>query len=213
VTRVKLCGLTSREHLEVAAEAGASHVGLLVQAPASHRDLPIEAATELAAAAPDGLAVVLVTPSGDADAVVDAAECVAPRAVQATGALDERGLRAALPDAVDLWRGRRLAGSPEATLEDVDQALTVADAVVLDALEDGYGGTGETLDWDHAARVVDETDGDVVLAGGLTPGNVAEAIRRVDPWCVDVSSGIETDQANDPDRMRALARAAREVTP
>ena len=67
------------------------------------------------------------------------------------------------------------------------------------------GGTGHTFDWDIAAAVTEKFE--VVLAGGLTPENVAAAISATNPWCVDVSTGVETDGVKDPAKIRAFAKA------
>ena len=83
-----------------------------------------------------------------------------------------------------------------------------ATAILLDrAASDSYGGTGLTIDWAVAARLGDALQ--VWLAGGLTPDNVVEAIRTVRPWCVDVSSGVETDGTKDIAKIRAFVRAAK----
>jgi phosphoribosylanthranilate isomerase len=86
-----------------------------------------------------------------------------------------------------------------------------ASAIVLDAYrEDSYGGTGVTIDWGVAAEIVQRADRSVILAGGLTPENVADAVRRVRPYAVDVSSGIEKQPGiKDWDRMRAFIEAAK----
>jgi phosphoribosylanthranilate isomerase len=81
-------------------------------------------------------------------------------------------------------------------------------AVLLDAYKDGaFGGTGETLDWEVAGAVAELMP--VWLAGGLTPENVLEAARRVRPWCVDVSSGVESDGAKDYDKVGRFIREAK----
>ncbi len=82
--------------------------------------------------------------------------------------------------------------------------------VLLDPYVEGtYGGTGKTLDWHVASRVAKQTP--TVLAGGLTPKNVGDAVRVVRPWAVDVSSGVETEGAKDIDKIRAFIAAAKEV--
>ena len=82
--------------------------------------------------------------------------------------------------------------------------------LMLDAAHGPYrGGTGKTFDWEVARLVAERVP--VVLAGGLDPENVGEAIRRVHPWAVDVSSGTETGGRKDHDRVRAFIRAVRET--
>jgi phosphoribosylanthranilate isomerase len=84
-------------------------------------------------------------------------------------------------------------------------------AVLLDRAEDSaYGGTGRPLDWRTAAAIA--TTMPVWLAGGLNPDNVVEAIKTVQPWCVDVSSGVETDGIKDLAKIRAFVASAKGAT-
>ena len=99
---------------------------------------------------------------------------------------------------------------PQTTAFDVNDAAPAgySAAVLLDTGGKGArGGTGEAFDWDVAAEVAHRTP--FFLAGGLTPGNVGEAVRRVRPWAVDVSSGVETGGKKDIDKIRAFIRAAK----
>jgi phosphoribosylanthranilate isomerase len=92
------------------------------------------------------------------------------------------------------------------TVESVISGAGHADALLLDAFASGsYGGTGHCIDWDFAAQVVEVCPKPVILAGGLTPENVAEAIRRVRPYAVDVCTGVESsDGIKDAAKLRAL---------
>lgn len=95
--------------------------------------------------------------------------------------------------------------------DDLIQQTVNASAIMLDAYKDGaYGGTGHTVDWGVAAEIVARSERPVILAGGLTPENVAEAVRRVRPFAVDVASGIEKEPGvKDPYKMAAFIDAAR----
>jgi phosphoribosylanthranilate isomerase len=99
---------------------------------------------------------------------------------------------------------------PEDTAEGVIAALGSGAIALLDPYVEGaYGGTGRTLDWHVAAQVARRAP--LVLAGGLTPSNVTEAVSTVRPWAVDVSSGVETDGGKDVDKIRAFIAAAKEA--
>lgn len=86
-----------------------------------------------------------------------------------------------------------------------------ASALLLDAYKEGqYGGTGHTVDWDLAAEIVQRSERPVILAGGLNPSNVAQAVRRLRPYAVDVSSGIESAPGiKDWDRLKEFLEAAK----
>lgn len=205
--RVKVCGITREADLRAAAKAGADAVGLIsavdVDTP---REIPPERAAGLAATAPPFVAGVLVTMASTVEDIAPLVERVGPDAVQVHGDLSPDGVRtlgsrvrADVIRAVD-------AGSP-AEIEAHDGA---ADALLVDSLtEGGAGGTGEPHDWDRTAAVVADVETPVILAGGLTPDNVAAAVRTVDPYGVDVASGVErTGGVKDHDAVAAFVASA-----
>ncbi len=207
---MKFCGLSTAEQITHAHELGATHIGLVVQAPQSHRNLALEDAADLLKATPAGLTTVLVTPSKDAQALEQALAQVPADVLQASGEIDAASLSTIATDAgCDAWKTIGLADSTHQTVDRVD-VFDQADAIVLDAVREGYGGHGETIHWGHAFEVQCAINTPIVLAGGLGPDNVADAIDQVDPWCVDVSSGIETDEEKDPEKMRAFIKAVDE---
>lgn len=107
---------------------------------------------------------------------------------------------------------RAIHVSPGATEFDVWDAATpgTSAGILLDTASPGTrGGTGEAFDWEVAREVARRTP--FFLAGGLTPENVAEAVKQVAPWAVDVSSGVETDGSKDIEKIRAFIRAAKGV--
>ena len=94
------------------------------------------------------------------------------------------------------------------TISQVGQVVSTGRIALLDKYEQGsLGGTGKTFDWGVAASVAKCHD--VMLAGGLTPENVGDAIDQVSPWGVDVSSGVETNKEKNIDKIRAFADAVR----
>jgi len=192
VAEVKFCGLTRAEDARVASELGASFVGAIFAA--GPRLLTAERAVEVFAGAGDGPLRVGVF---GADAPARTSEIAASAGldvVQLHGdprAADILDMRARFDG--EIWAVVRSRGS--LLPEWAEELFREADAVLLDAHVDGQlGGTGVALDWGALARSVNDLRGDtpVVLAGGLKPANVAEAIRLLAPEVVDVSSGVES---------------------
>jgi phosphoribosylanthranilate isomerase len=215
--RVKICGLTSPEHAAVAAEAGASFVGLMFAE--SKRKLTIERARPIAeavrqqgAARPRIVGVFANQTLGEMHRIADG---VGLDLMQLSG--DEPAdmvtkVRWPVIKACHLSPGKM----PDSELAAVRKALHyIRDAGALPLLDTKapgrYGGTGRTFDWDAAQRLAEEFD--FLLAGGLTPDNVGEAVRRVMPWGVDVSSGVERDGEKDPVLIREFIRAVRAAEP
>lgn len=139
------------------------------------------------------------------DAVQAVADELGLDLVQLSGGEDERYVRSMRATVV-----RAIHVTPEMTADDVRAraAPGVGAVVMLDTGGAGAdGGTGARFDWSVAAEVAAGLP--IMLAGGLTPGNVAEAIEQVRPWAVDVSSGVETGGVKDIEKVRAFVRAAK----
>ncbi|WP_338738288.1 phosphoribosylanthranilate isomerase [Haloplanus salilacus] len=207
MVRSKICGVTTEADLRAVADAGADAVGVLAEVSVdTPREVEPDRAADLIAAAPPFLSTVLVSMPDSATRAAELAGAVAPDAIQLHGDFDAEEIRYV----------RREARADVITAVDADDADRarrydeVADAVLLDSTtESGAGGTGEPHDWDAAADLVTDLSTPVVLAGGLTPANVAEAVRTVGPYAVDVSSGVErTGGRKDHD---AVARFVREA--
>lgn len=203
MTFVKICGIRDEATLTAARDADA--VGFVVNSPKSHRDLTHDEARALVRKAGPFQVTVAVTAERDVQALHDIVRDVRPHALQVpfrAGQAAFASLKATFPMLRILVSCR-----PE------DAHLLpegIADGVVLDAATlDGYGGTGQRTDW-RTARVAREASSvPVILAGGLTPETVADAIRTVEPYGVDVSSGVETERVKDPEKVRAFIRNAR----
>lgn len=205
-TRVKICGITDDADRDAAIRAGADAVGFIVDVPVeTPRELDPDRAARLLDGVPPFVTGVLVTMPGRVQAAVELQERVGADAVQIHGTLDP-GAIGAIGERVDV---------PVLAGVDADGGVgayaPVADALLVDSTgEGGGGGTGETHDWDRARRYRRTLDIPVVLAGGLTPANVAEAVGTVRPFGVDVASGVEREGGvKDHGAVRRFVSAAR----
>lgn len=213
---VKICGIASEEDARVAAASGADLAGFLAGLVYPSPDA-VEAgeARRLARGLPATIRPVLVTHRTDPDLVAALLRETGFSAVQLHGEFPIReipALRDALPG---LFVSRVVhVDGPEAIARGTEVAR-FADAVHLDTrVGDRLGGTGTTHDWGIAAEIVRSCGKPVLLAGGLTPENVARAVRTVRPWAVDVNSGVEDAEGRkSPERCRAFALAARATSP
>lgn len=211
---VKICGLSRPEHVSAAAEAGAAYVGF-VFFEKSPRNISFEAARSLALQAPAGLAKVALVVNAD-DEFLDALTQAVPLDVlQLHGAeTPERVVEVKSRYRLPVMKAVGVA-SPE-DLSALDVYARVADQILVDAKPpkgaDLPGGNGLAFDW----RLIAGRRWPIpwMLAGGLTPDNVAEAIRLTGARQVDVSSGVEAAPGEkDTDLIRAFVAAAKADVP
>ena len=208
-TRVKYCGLTRPEDIEAAAAANAAYVGF-VFFPPSPRALTVEAAAPLALLVPQGIAKVALTVDAD-DALLDRiTDGVALDMLQLHGKESPERVRE-VKERYGLPVMKAVGVADEADLETLERYLKVADQILLDAKApkgaELPGGNGLAFDW----RLIAGRRWPVpwMLAGGLTPDNVAEAIRLTGARQVDVSTGIERERGvKDAGLIAAFGAAA-----
>ena len=199
MTRIKICGLYRPEDIQSVNQARPDWCGFIVNFPKSHRSLTPEQVRELRRDLYAGIipAGVFVDQPVDTVAALlnDGTVSIAQLHGQEDGAYIA-ALRAAAPGH-PVWKAFKIRSA--ADLETVNNSP--ASLVVLD---NGCG-TGETFDWTLARGVTRP----YLLAGGLTPENIPQAIAQLQPWGLDISSGVETDGKKDFDKIRAAAAAAR----
>lgn len=192
--KVKICGLVSVEDAKNVAESGAELAGMVVFFPKSKRNITLEAAAEIMSALPNEVVKCAVTVSPTAEQIGMLNGAGFDR-IQIHGALSDEAYDAArLPiikafNVTDIGELDRYRGSDKIC------------GYVFDAAE--YG-SGKSFDW----ALLDDIPRDgrmFILAGGLAPENVAEAVRRVRPDCVDVSSGVEKASGVGKDRDKIFA--------
>jgi len=208
MTKIKFCGITRLDDAELAIANGAWAIGLIFW-PSSRRRAELDAAAEIAAAVKRRAEVVGVFVNAPLDEVAQTADAVGLTVLQFHG---EEGpaycAEAARRTGAKVIKAARVRSGADV------QALASfhTDYHLLDSYTAGVpGGTGETFSWEIARAHRGRTP--VLLSGGLTPDNVADAIAAVHPYAVDVASGVELSPGlKDPEKLQAFAAAVRSTT-
>lgn len=196
MTAVKICGITRREDADAAADLGANAIGFVLW-PASPRHANLDTVATIVGGLPPFIIPVGVFVNPSADDIAQAAGA-GLRLAQVHGQVPPGRLTLPVLRAVHLG----------ASTDDIEPAVDDA-TVLLDAHDPvRHGGTGQTVDWTRARAVAAKRR--IVLAGGLTPLNVREAIAAVRPYAVDVASGVEAEPGiKDSLKLRAFIDAVR----
>ena len=181
-TRIKICGLTREADVDAAVEAGADAIGFVLYAK-SPRAVSAQRAGELAGRLPPFVTPVLLFVNASAQEIQAAVQAVPQALLQFHG--DETPMQCRAPARPYL---RAVRMGPGVDLLDCAASFSDAQALLLDAHVEGYGGGGKVFDW---SLVLPGVACRLVLSGGLNPANVTDGIHRVRPWAVDVSSGVE----------------------
>jgi phosphoribosylanthranilate isomerase len=220
MTWVKICGMTNLEDALVAVEAGADAVGFVFHKK-SPRNVSVEAAREIVEKLPERVEKVGVFVDADCENIFEVVSKAGLTAVQLHGKPSSDSVLSDPRPAMECVGAQKIIVMiPGDALKDGGffmgtgtQAKTFA--VLLDSFSNGVtGGTGTTFDWGKARDIV-QTIGlstPVIVAGGLTPANVGDAMRILHPFGVDVVSGVEARPGKkDAEKVRAFVRAVREM--
>ena len=203
---VKICGLSTPDTIAAAVQAGASHVGL-VHFPKSPRHVSLAKAAMLRRDLPDTAKVVLLVVDPEPAMLAEAIRMVGPQVVQFHGQEPPESLaRIRTETGVEVWKA--LGVKDAAALDQAARYKGAADRVLLDAPAESLpGGNGTAFDWKLLAGW--QAPLPWGLAGGLTPANVADAIRLTGTTLVDTSSGVERSPGiKDVDKIAAFCKAA-----
>jgi phosphoribosylanthranilate isomerase len=228
--RVKVCGINSHEGIKLSAMLGANALGFLIGDESlsktgnviGHR-ISVRRAANLVKEVPPHVGSVLLIHVRSIDAVVDLVEAVSPTAIQIQTDMGLEALSELRNRCPEIKIVKSVHISPESIESDIIREAAVlvhsesVDAILLDSrrspLSKQTGGTGVTHDWKISAAVVDAVSPfPVVLAGGLRPENVENAIVQVKPRAVDVMTGVETPKAKgtkDFEKVEAFIQAVR----
>lgn len=202
-TRIKICGLTREVDVDDALDAGADALGFVLY-PKSPRAVSPERAAALAMRLPPFVTPVLLFVNASPSEVQRATDGLPQALLQFHG--DETPDQCAAAGRPWLRAARM---TPGFDLLDFAARFTGAQALLLDALVEGYGGGGKAFDWSLIPRNVPAP---VVLSGGLNPANVTDGVLQVRPWAVDVSSGVEQAKGvKNAVLMRRFCKAVRDA--
>lgn len=203
-TRIKICGVRTPEIALAAVDAGADAIGFMFVRN-SVRAISPEAAAEIMWSLPPMITTVGVFMNASVDTFADIEEQCPTHYAQLHGNEDEPTVRACGPAI------KAIRYHPDTIRADLERwdAIDEVDAILVDG---GGGGEGVSFDWSGLAKAAEGIATPIILAGGLTPDNVGEAIRAVRPYAVDVSSGVEREHGEkDPALIEAFCEAVRQA--
>ena len=210
--RVKICCIASVEEADLAIRYGASALGLVSSMPSGPGVIEEELIAEIAARVPPPIATFLLTSLQDTASIIEQQRRLKTNTLQIVDRLEQgsyEDLRRALPG-VSIVQVIHVTGE-----ESIEEAVTVArsvDAILLDSGNQKLavkelGGTGRTHDWTISRRIREAVGVPIFLAGGLKPDNVAEAVRDVGPFGLDICSGVRTGGKLDEDKLARFFEA------
>ncbi|RFB78787.1 phosphoribosylanthranilate isomerase [Methylovirgula sp. 4M-Z18] len=212
IPRLKVCCISSPEELRLAVAAGADALGFVGDMPSGSGVIGDELSRALVRLVPPPVASVLLTAYERAEDIARHVQDVGANTVQIVNHIDKneyRALREAIPTARLI---QVIHVEDDHALDLAREYAEVAHALLLDsgrpsAAVPELGGTGRTHDWCISARIVQQIDIPIFLAGGITPANVREAIAQVRPYGIDLCSGVRTCWHLDPEKLAALTHA------
>lgn len=213
--RIKFCGTASLADIRCAVSAGCDAVGFIMGVTHQSSDVvtPAEAAGMIRRLPPfiEPVAVTHLRETEDLIRIVRESRCTTLQIQDTAEPAELDDVRDALPYVKIIKAVHVMDRSAIATAKRYEP---YADALLLDTrTRERLGGTGIPHDWNISAEIVANSAIPVILAGGLTPENVREAIRKVRPYGVDVHTGVKKDGLRDPERTLAFAREARNALP
>ena len=214
--RVKVCCISSEEEVAIAVRAGASAVGLVSRMPSGPGPIPEARIREIARVVPPGVDTFLLTCETTAEPIVAQQRYCGTNTLQLVDEVDPQ-VHTALRDALPGIRIVQVIHvQDEAALDQARRVAPRVDAILLDSGNPSLatkelGGTGRAHDWALSRKIRDAVQVPVYLAGGLNPDNVGRAIAQVQPFGVDVCSGLRTDGRLDGTKLEKFMRAVHDA--
>jgi phosphoribosylanthranilate isomerase len=215
-TRIKVCCIASEEEAALAIGMGASAIGLVSRMPSGPGPIPEARIRDIARIVPPGIATFLLTSETTAEPIIAQQHYCGTNTLQLVDEV-EPGVHAALRDALPgIKIVQVIHVRDENAVAEARQVSPQVDALLLDSGNPSLatkvlGGTGRAHDWAVSRRIRDAVQVPVYLAGGLNPLNVGKAIGQVQPFGVDVCSGLRTDGRLDAEKLEQFMHAVREA--
>ncbi|WP_406660064.1 phosphoribosylanthranilate isomerase [Methanolobus sp. ZRKC3] len=218
IPRVKICGMKCAEDIELAVRYGADAVGFITEVPVnSPRNIDAKTASELVKKVPLFVDSVLVIMPASGNEALELINKVEPDVVQLHNEISIDEIEMIRDNCkLKIIKNFTIPVEKHNVAEDIIERISMladsdlTDAILLDSGKAGAsGGTGLTHDWSVSRQIVENTDIEVMLAGGLKPENVREAVEQVQPFAVDTASGVETEGRKDPAKICRFVREAR----
>lgn len=214
--RIKICCIGSVAEAQLAVAHGASALGLVSEMPSGPGVIPDDQISAIAATVPKFIGTFLLTSRTESAPIIEHIRRCGTNTVQLVDAVGEnvyQDLRRELPD-IRIVQVVHVTG--DAAIEEARRIAGRVDALLLDSgnptLEiKELGGTGRTHDWNRSRKIVESVKCPVFLAGGLNHRNILEAVRQVQPYGVDICTGVRTDGRLDPLKLTDFFAAIRRL--
>jgi len=216
-TRIKICCISTIHEAMTAIRSGASAIGLVAEMPSGPGPIPDELIRQIAAATPPPVATFLLTSRTSVKGIIEHHRRTNTNTIQIVDALSEgsyEDLRIAMPY-VKIVQVIHVVS--EASIEEAVRISASADAILLDSGNPNLkvkelGGTGRVHNWNLSRRIREQVSCPVFLAGGLNPDNVRNAIETVEPFAVDVCSGVRTNGMLDEEKLERFISEVRRAS-
>lgn len=209
MTRVKICCISSIEEAQLAVKYGASALGLVSEMPSGPGVISEESIIKIAALIPPGISTFLLTSKQSVDEIIKQQRRCRTNTIQICDKIISgtyKELKEALPG-IKIVQVIHVTG--EESIQDAIDVSKNVDGILLDSGNQKLavkklGGTGRVHDWTISRKIVESVRVPVFLAGGLSPDNVSDAIQQVQPFGVDICSGVRTDGKLDEQKLKSF---------
>lgn len=213
--RVKICGIKNVEDALKSVEYGADAIGVLVGQEHNSKDfISIKTAKKIIESLPPLVSSVLVTHINNSEEISHMIKTIGVTTVQLHSDIDIQGIEKIKFNCPNVKIIKLVHVIDEKSMQQVDFFANSSDAILLDTINnvtDQVGGTGKTHNWEIDRKIVEHTNAKIIIAGGLNPNNIKEAIHKIKPYGVDVNTGVQNKNGlKDYEKLKEFIRNAKE---